>query len=343
MTVVGGGRIGRLRAALLVGMGHDAEIVDPQLDPRAEPFLVHPDVASAPGAPAVWIVATPTSTHLRIIREIVAREPAAAVLVEKPVCSPEDLPALLSLLAEHPDLVLEVASQYQDSIAIRALGHEARIRPHHALSVSFVKDRRPDEARGRFTDWVAGVLGYEWPHIYAIARSLGVAGDDLRETAPGRSALDLADVDGYLVEARYATTSGSGRDVTLHSRIAGASELVPADGWGEARCDPANHRVVRLDDGRERITLWLAPSYASSTTFPSAQTALLVHEGPDGHRVRDIPDDPLRISMRDSLLRLVIRRPRRMDVDLDMIEHTDLLLELGSPPTPELSGTHAFR
>ena len=341
VTVVGGGRIGRLRASLLVGMGHEVELVDPQLDPRAEALPVHADVASAPGGPTVWIVATPTATHLGMLREIVARDPSAAVLVEKPVCSPEDLPALRALLAEHPRLVLEVASQYQDSIAIRALGHEARIRPSHSLSVSFVKDRRPDEARGRFTDRVAGVLGYEWPHIYAIARSLGVTGDDLRETAAARSALDLRELDGHLVEARYGTTCASGRAITLHSRIAGASALVDAGGWGDARCDPANHRVVRLDDGRERITLWLSPSYASATTFPPGQTALLVHEGPAGHRVRSIPDDPLRISMRDSLLRLATRRPRRIDIDLDMIEHTDLLLELGSPATPELSGSHA--
>ncbi|OQJ61362.1 hypothetical protein DZF92_07735 [Clavibacter michiganensis subsp. insidiosus] len=342
MTVVGGGRIGRLRAVLLVGMGHDVELVDPELDPRAESLPVHRDVASAPDGPAIWIVATPTAAHLRTIRDIVAREPSAAVLVEKPICSPEDLPALRALLAEHPSLVLEVASQYHDSIAIRALGHEARIRPSHALSVSFVKDRRPDEARGRFTDRVAGVLGYEWPHIYAIARSLGVTGDDLRDTSPSRSSLDVLAPDGHLVEARYATTCASGRAVMLHSRITGASGLVPADGWGGDGCDPANHRVVQLDDGRERITLWLSPSYASATTFPRGRTALLVHEGPGGDRVRTIPDDPLRISMRDSLLRLVTRRPRRIDIDLDMIEHTDLLLELGTPAARQRGRSHAL-
>jgi len=341
VTVVGGGRIGLLRASLLARMGHEVTIVDPHLDPRAVPWPTSPDLAGAPADPAVWIIATPTATHLDRLREIVARCPDAAVLVEKPVCSPEQLDALRALIAEHPGVVLEVASQYQDSVAIRALGHEARIRPRHALTVSFVKDRRPDEARGRFTDRIAGVLGYEWPHLYAIARALGATGDDLVPTDPDARRLELVDEGGSLVEARFAAVCADGRDLVLHSRIAGASPSVPLEPDDDPACDPANHRVVRFSDGRERITLWLAPSYADERTFPRARTALLVHETPDGRRVRTIPDDPLRVSMRDALLRLVTRRPRRIDVDLDMIEHTRLLL--GSRAVPVVGGDAGSR
>jgi hypothetical protein len=337
VAVVGAGRAGRLRASLLTGMGHAVTLVDPRLDPRREALPACLDIACAPD-PDVWIVATPTETHLDRLREIVARCPDAAVLLEKPACSPAQLGGLRDLLARHPSVALEVASQYRDSVAIRVLAHEARVRPGHALTVSFVKDRRPDEARGRSTDRIAGVLGYEWPHLHAVARALGASRADLLPTDPGTRRLELVEEGGSLVEARFASVCADGRELTLHSRVAGASRAVPLRADDDPACDPANHRVVRLADGRETITLWLAPSSAGERTFPPARTAVLVHATADGRRVRRIPDDPLRTSTRDALLRLVARRPRRIDVDLDLIEHTRLLLgaravgDAGTPP-----------
>ncbi|QHC56878.1 Gfo/Idh/MocA family oxidoreductase [Rathayibacter tanaceti] len=335
IAVVGGGRIGALRVAMLVEAGHRVVVVD-TAPVRAMPVPVHRNVHDAFPDPDLWIVATPTAAHLPALASILRRDPCAAVLLEKPACTSPQLESFRELLDRHPLACIEVVSQYQDSAAVLALARAAD--PRADLVVSFVKDRTLDEARGRFRDPIAGVLGYEWPHLYAIARSLGVSADDLQTFDPDRSRVDFVDDGGYLLEARWETTCHDGRRLILHSGIAGGSSRLFQCGGG----DPSNYRLVRSTtaSGAEH-SLWLTPSGAADASLAATRKCLLVTEPrAGGRRVTTIVDDPLRTSMSRAITRLTARQPRDVRRELDVIEHTEMLLRLRTWTAPRVV-THA--
>jgi len=323
IAVVGGGRIGALRARILGRLGHRTLMIDPLRAPTAV-APVFRDVRDVCPSPDVWIVATPTAAHVAALAAILERDPGAAVLVEKPACPPGQLSTLRELLARHPRAAVEVASQYQDSSAVHTLARAAG--PDADLVISFVKDRRPDEARGRFRDPVAGVLGYEWPHLHAIARTLGIPRADLLTFDSDRSRFRFVEEGDYLVEARFDTICRDGRRLVLHSGITGDSSRLHA----VVGADPSNYRLVRaVGASNVQHSLWLTPSRASDAAPPSAGECLLVTEAPTGRRrVTKMLDDPLRTSMEQSIRRLVSGAPRDVEGDLDVIAHTEMLLGL---------------
>ncbi|MCS5524743.1 Gfo/Idh/MocA family oxidoreductase [Curtobacterium flaccumfaciens pv. oortii] len=324
IAIVGAGRIGSLRASILVEEGFPVIAIDPRPPCNAGLETV-PNIGEVQTLPAAWIIATPTSTHLRVLTQIMRRDPTAAVLVEKPACTPEQLTRLRELLLLHRHCAIEFASQYCDSAAVRALVEETQ--PGADVVISFVKDRRREEEMGRFRDSVSGVLGYEWPHLYSIARALGVLHSDLNPVDPDKSMLSVIDDDGYLVEARWETTGADGRRVVLHSGINGAeSHLLDT-----CAPDPSNYRLVQTNntDGRTS-TLWLAPSRLARDRTPRARNSLLVCDSSGRRRLRTIAHDPLRSSMLAALERLIEGCPRENQSGLEAVEHITLLLNLRS-------------
>ncbi|MEU6573874.1 hypothetical protein [Streptomyces sp. NPDC046805] len=169
---MGTGTIGSRYVTYLRGAGHDVVTVD-----RREP-ADSPDVRDLRPRlrPDAWIVATPTSTHLTVLRQILGADPAARVLLEKPACSAGEIQALSGVREEHPRARVMVNDVYAHSQAVRLFARAVRAggRPEDIASVTveFTKNRRLDEARGRFTDPGYGEVGYEWFHLMTLLRSV---------------------------------------------------------------------------------------------------------------------------------------------------------------------------
>ncbi|SDI49976.1 Oxidoreductase family, NAD-binding Rossmann fold [Sinosporangium album] len=176
--VVGYGAAGRLHAGILTGAGAELTILDPKhqdLPRTCRSFHHNIDDLPATRAIDLWSVCCPTAEHLSVLRSILARDPAARVLLEKPACQAHEIVALTDLLDRHPRARLLVTDQYQHATA---LDGAAGLLAQHAggpidhLTVSFTKDRTADIADGRFIDRSYGVLGYEWLHMLAVLRRL---------------------------------------------------------------------------------------------------------------------------------------------------------------------------
>ncbi|OJF12397.1 Gfo/Idh/MocA family oxidoreductase [Couchioplanes caeruleus] len=176
ICVVGYGAAGRLHTSLLDGPTVRLLLVDPA--------TVHPDatlptwrsVAELPDEIVadidVWSVCSPTATHLTVLREILARDPRARIVLEKPACTSSEIDDFQRLLAGAPGMRLAVTDQYRRSRAATILGRLVRTAlpadVPRAVQVVFAKDRVADVRRGRFVDLDYGVLGYEWLHMLAV-------------------------------------------------------------------------------------------------------------------------------------------------------------------------------
>jgi predicted dehydrogenase len=103
-------------------------------------------------------------------------DPAANILVEKPVCRREDLSRLRRLLEQRARGRIAVNENYGSSevtATVKALAFERLgLRPRRVV-VEMTKNRLSDFARGRFMDDDLGALGYEGSHMLAIVRHLG--------------------------------------------------------------------------------------------------------------------------------------------------------------------------
>lgn len=125
--------------------------------------------------PGLWVVSSPTSTHLAAVRQIVRSDPAARILVEKPAGGLPDLLALVTELRDGAPRAQVVLSDlygsgsFHDAVrrAVTALGE----RPTE-IAIELSKDRRPDELGGRFVCSDYGPYGYEWFHILRILTAL---------------------------------------------------------------------------------------------------------------------------------------------------------------------------
>jgi UDPglucose 6-dehydrogenase len=51
--------------------------------------------------PGFWDVCTPTATHIEVLEQVIAADPGADILIEKPICDFADVPRLRALLGNH--------------------------------------------------------------------------------------------------------------------------------------------------------------------------------------------------------------------------------------------------
>ncbi|WP_432589667.1 Gfo/Idh/MocA family oxidoreductase [Streptomyces sp. HD1123-B1] len=283
VCVVGYGVAGRLHHRLLESLGVTVSVVDAAARSLRRPGVrIAESVAELPAEPAVdlWSVCTPTADHLPTVAAVLARDPAARLLVEKPVCGSWEVPAFGALLREYPRARMVVMNQYQHAQApalLKTVKQDvARHDPVSAVRIAFVKDRRADIAAGRFVDRDYGVFGYEWLHMLALLGTV-LPRESFRSylrTAPGPDTVRVAPDPELISTAAHDTVALDGFGaVELYSSIVGpdSEPWVPVPGWA-ARPGPAADdrlRLVQLDAGPARFTLELDPvSLPRGTALP---------------------------------------------------------------------------
>ncbi|MEU9000528.1 Gfo/Idh/MocA family oxidoreductase [Streptomyces sp. NPDC048551] len=270
--VVGYGSVGRLHAEVLTRMGLRVSVLDPRPAQPPGPAVTWwraigqvPDVRDID----VWVVCTPTHTHLPVVARVLAQDAAARIVVEKPACRAGETTALLDLLATLPAARVVVMNQYREAAVLSAMARlvarEAPGEPIRALRVAFTKDRRPDVARGRFVDRDHGVFGYEWLHMLAaLGHFLPAPVYDayLRgPVAPGslRTAYDPA----LALAAAHERATVRGVAVELFSTVAGegVEAALPRPGWTRdyPTATGERQRLVRVETASARFTAELEP------------------------------------------------------------------------------------
>ncbi|MFJ4679118.1 Gfo/Idh/MocA family oxidoreductase [Kitasatospora sp. NPDC088783] len=281
-AVVGYGVAGRLHAALLTGLGATIAVIDPKhQDLPAAPGTFHRQVADLPARVAagidVWSICCPTADHLPVLAAVLARNPAARILLEKPACQGHEIQEFTDLLARHPAARVIVNDQYRHSAAVAAFADLiARLEPGtpiDAVDVAFTKDRGPDAAAGRFVDRTYGVLGYEWLHQMAVVRGIlpPTAWNAYLATDPARADLTPTWHEQLFVAALTERTTlhgpgGAPLRLTLTSSILGPAPadhgVPPVVGgpWRQGlRPVDDRHRHITVHAGATRFTLHLDP------------------------------------------------------------------------------------
>ncbi|MCC9309265.1 Gfo/Idh/MocA family oxidoreductase, partial [Kitasatospora sp. RB6PN24] len=280
-AVVGYGVAGRLHAQFLTDLGATMAIIDPKhQDLPASPHTFRHEVGELPAATAaaidVWSICCPTADHLPVLRAILAHNPAARVLLEKPACQGHEIDAFTDLLAHHPDARVIVNDQYRHSTAVRAVtdlvAHLEPGAPIDHVQITFTKDRRPDSAAGRFVDRAYGVLGYEWLHMLAVLRAIlpPPAWDAYLATDPATTDTEPTwDAQLFVPALTEHTTlhpeHGKPIQLTLTSSILGPSPAhdtapSPRPPWRQGlRTADDRYRHVTVHAGATRFTLHLDP------------------------------------------------------------------------------------
>ncbi len=279
--VIGYGVAGRLHTQILERLGADLTIIDPKHQdlPTTHRAFTH-QVSELPASVAagidLWSICCPTADHLPVLRAILAHDPAARVLLEKPACRPDEIDAFTTLLARHPNARVLVNDQYRHSRALTALTDLVqRLEPDappHQISVTFTKDRTGDIAAGRFIDRDYGVLGYEWLHMLAVlARILPTPLLDAHLTADPTTSQLWATYDpdlfvSALTERTTLTRDGGGplhlelASSILGPRILLGHSLTPGSPWRQnIRPTDDRHRHVSLHAGTTHFALHLEP------------------------------------------------------------------------------------
>ena len=193
----------------------------------------------------LWDVCVPTADHAEVVKSIVDLDPAANILVEKPICAPGDVAALTETLRGHTGR-LAVNENYASSrliTEVRAALSRFGVVPH-TVRVEMTKDRRADIAAGRFVDSELGVVGYEGPHLVTLAE--GVLDEPVTSWRLRAGAVnDLAAGHGTPMLPRQGSawvraTAASGCDITLLTAMDGTP--LTATTWTEMP-----YRVVIVD------------------------------------------------------------------------------------------------
>ncbi|MFB7055312.1 Gfo/Idh/MocA family oxidoreductase [Streptomyces vinaceus] len=255
-VIVGNGVMGRIQQAKLAELGvRTVAVVDPRrarnVLPCGAPVLGSLDEVPAPRSVGLWSICTPTAAHAAVFRRIGRLAPEADVIVEKPVCVPEDVPEMCRMLDVHPGRV-SVDEHYLSSTVPEAVAAAVLAVPGATVTrvvVEMTKHRGPDRARGRFEDRALGALGYEGPHLLGVLDALGRRlGVRLLPASPATCTFDgpwgsdgSPPQDGAEVAYRTAT----GCEVVLHTSLVGRPRrrAQPPIPYGSRR----RHRVLQVE------------------------------------------------------------------------------------------------
>lgn len=286
VCVVGHGVVGSLHTRLLVGLGHTVSVVEPNT------AVALPDGVAAwrsvdevpPHSVDVWLVCTPTEDHLRTLVRVLAVDPAARVVLEKPACRTAEIGRLKTVMAAHPRARIAVMDQYRRSAVVARVAKTLRTmapgEPIRRIRVAFSKDRRLDVSRGRFVDRDHGVFGYEWHHMLAILGGLlpAAAYDAYLARAPRPGELLCAFDDQFVISAALERSRAGSVDIELFSTVVGDHAAdgagVPVPVWTTAfpLAHGGRQRLVRVETDSARVTAELEP----------------VGRGPDGPLPRNV-------------------------------------------------------
>jgi predicted dehydrogenase len=127
-------------------------------------------------SPDFWDIRTPNNTHLACLEEI-ARLEKGHILLEKPVCTPEQIDVMKASAAglESKGRIIIVNENYSHSTTVQTVAETIRrenLHPHLVV-VEMSKNRRKDTQDGRQVDIDLGVLAHEGPHMLKSANLLG--------------------------------------------------------------------------------------------------------------------------------------------------------------------------
>jgi UDPglucose 6-dehydrogenase len=123
--------------------------------------------------PAFWDICTPTATHVEVLEHIIDVDPAADILIEKPICNYADVPRMRALVGHHQGRLV-VNENYCSSripAAVAARATDIGLNPDR-ITVEMTKNRGRDYLAGRFTDPALGAFGYEGTHLIAAVEAL---------------------------------------------------------------------------------------------------------------------------------------------------------------------------
>jgi Oxidoreductase family, NAD-binding Rossmann fold len=202
--------------------------------------------------PDFWDVCTPTDSHVPVLEAINACDPHAHVVIEKPICHYDDLPALNEVLARHRGQVA-VNENYASSAVSEAVAvtvRELGLRPLRVVA-EMSKHRGHDFLAGRFVDVALGAFGYEGTHLLAVVGSLGP--EYLKGTP---SVLNMDDA--YFPEA---TDVAHGLDGAEVDRLTGWVKL-PRQGGAFVVYDTADGCRVELYTSMSGMIGFPCPPYA---------------------------------------------------------------------------------
>ncbi|MFF3730928.1 Gfo/Idh/MocA family oxidoreductase [Streptomyces sp. NPDC002476] len=281
-AIVGYGVAGRLHTEILTALGANPAVIDPKHQDLPASLRSFPhQVSDLPEAVAadidLWSICCPTAEHLPVLRAVLAHNPAARVLMEKPACRGHEIDAFTRLLADHPAARIVVNDQYRHSTTLPAFTELIHAlepgAPLDKVSVVFTKDRRPDSASGRFIDRDYGVLGYEWLHMLAVTRGIlpAPAWEHYLASDPATTTTEPVYDPRLFVAALTERTDlprpglRSGLRLELTSSILGpgqAEDIAPAPRppWRQGlRAADDRYRHITVHAGRTRFTLHLEP------------------------------------------------------------------------------------
>jgi hypothetical protein len=190
-AVVGYGHMGKKISEILRQLGCEILLIDPNLKAFPHQALYSPDVktytaidellmennsnANARNVKA-WFICTPTATHFQIFSKIINALPGAKIMIEKPLCSKEQLNEFDFFKVSHPLKVRNVCinNHYIDCENLKNASSFLRENNFSCrkISIDFCKDRLPDVVTGRYIDEDFMIWGYEGFHMLHIAAQL---------------------------------------------------------------------------------------------------------------------------------------------------------------------------
>lgn len=239
--------------------------------------------------PLLWDVCVDTEHHLEVISDILAVDPTAHVLVEKPICRFSDIQRLRRTL-DRVRATLIVNENYHSSAvtaAVKTIAFEKLgIRPRR-VAVEMTKNRLRDFARGRFMDCELAALGYEGSHMIAILLDLG------KEYAPeniahatfedaiiaGRHGCEVL-ADQGSASVQYITPSGI--NVELYTSLTGGVKYRywPFEGtapYAITESDPTRHRVLVVEGTNQQgLTYTVVGFYEPMRRFARCEGAVAI-------------------------------------------------------------------
>ncbi|MER7735608.1 Gfo/Idh/MocA family oxidoreductase [Streptomyces erythrochromogenes] len=303
-VIVGHGVMGRMQRAKLAELGvRTVAVVDPGqagtvLDSRV-PVVGSLDEVPAPASVGLWSVCTPTAAHAAAFRRIALLAPRADVIVEKPVCLPQDVPEMCRALDAHRGRV-SVDELYLSSAVPEAVAEAVLAVPGATVTrvvVEMTKHRGLDTARGRFEDRALGALGYEGPHLLGVLDALGrLLGVSLAPASPAVCGFDGAwGADGSPPQdgAEVSYRAAAGCEVVLSTSLVGRTRhrTQPSIPYGSRR----RHRVLEVEatDREGRVWTVLGAFAPTGLQERDSGTLAVLRDGLPLAPPRAVYDDPL--------------------------------------------------
>jgi hypothetical protein len=328
--VIGYGTAGRLHAGILATEGAEIAVIDPKHQdlPRSGRQEFRAAISDLPTAVAaevaLWSVCCPTADHVPSLRAVLAHDPQARVLLEKPACQAHEISGLTALLAAHPAARLIVIDQYQHSTVLSELARLISAaepgQPISGIACTFAKDRTADIARGRFVDRSYGVLGYEWLHMLAAVRHLipAAAFAAYLNSAPGNAEFRPAYDDRLFISAltEHASITINGTDLDLASTITGRLPGRPRDSEPARTAALTPTRIITAQAGETLFTARLAPATGTDGRQLPLNGHFITAE-----RIGRVTFEQV---ITDSPMHTAIRRAARTLLDSDPVPPPDL-------------------